>query len=84
MGQDTLQYLCGTEIYIDTAFGYGTTPKPIQQAILEKHGVEKTLFATDCPWHAPAMELFQIESLGLSDGEKEQIKSGNARRLLKI
>lgn len=84
MGQDTLKYLCGTEIYIDTAFGYGTTPKPIQQTILEKHGVDKILFATDCPWHAPSMELFQIDSLGLSEPEKEKIKSGNARRLLHI
>lgn len=84
MGQDTLKFLCGTDIYIDTAFGYGSTPKPIQQAILEKHGVDKILFATDCPWHTPSMELFQMDCLGLSDTEKEKIKSGNARRLLNI
>ncbi len=84
MGQDTLNYLCGTDIYMDTAFGYGSTPKPIQQAILDKHGVDKILFATDCPWHAPSMELFQLDCLGLSESEKEQIKYKNARRLLNI
>lgn len=82
MGQDTLKYLCGTDVYLDTAFGYGTTPKPIQQAILEKHGTDKILFASDCPWHAPSMELFQLNSLELTDSEKEQITSGNARKLL--
>ncbi len=84
MGEDTLKYLCGTEIFMDTAFGYGSTPKPIVQAILEKHGTDKILFASDAPWHAPYMDLFQIENLGLSESEKEKILSKNARKLLKI
>lgn len=84
MGEETLKYLCGTDIYFDTAFGYGTGPKPIQLAILEKHGVDKILFATDSPWHTPAMELFQLETLGLTESEKEKVKSGNAKRLLNI
>lgn len=84
MGQDTLKYLCGTDIYMDTAFGYGTTPKPIQKAIIEKHGTDKILFASDCPWHAPSMELHQLSTLSLSDTEKEKVLGGNAKKLLGI
>lgn len=82
MGQETLAHLCGLDIYFDTAFGYGSTPKPLQQAILEKHGADKILFASDCPWHAPSMDLFQLANLELSESEAEQIRSGNAKRLL--
>lgn len=84
MGQETLKHLCGKDIYFDTAFGYGSTPKPIQQAILEKHGVDKILFASDCPWHAPWMDLFQLGCLGLSKDEEEKIKGLNAKNLLGI
>ncbi|MBQ4088015.1 MAG: amidohydrolase family protein [Clostridia bacterium] len=85
MGLQTLRHLCGIEhLYFDTAFGYASTPKPIQQAILEKHGTDKILFASDCPWHAPSQDLFQLSTLALTDTEREQILSGNARRLLNI
>ncbi len=82
MGQETLELLCGLDIYFDTAFGYASTPKPIQQAILEKHGADKILFASDCPWHAPSMDLFQLRSLELSESELESILCGNAKTLL--
>jgi len=84
MGEEVLKHLCGTDMYFDTAFGYGSTPKPIAQAILEKHGTDKVLFATDCPWHAPHLDLFQIESLGLSETEKEKILYKNAKKLLRL
>lgn len=82
MGEETLRHLCGLDIYFDTAFGYGSTPKPMQHAILEKHGADKILFASDCPWHAPSLDLFQLNSLGLSETERERICCGNAKQLL--
>lgn len=84
MGQETLRHLCGLDIYFDTAFGYASTPKPIQQAILEKHGTDKILFASDCPWHAPSMDMFQLRTLGLSETELQSILSGNAKQLLDL
>lgn len=84
MGMDTLRLLCGLDIYFDTAFGYGSTPKPIQQAILERHGTDKILFASDCPWSKPSLNLFQLKGFGLTKSELENILSGNAKRLLKL
>lgn len=84
MGQETLKHLCGLDIYFDTAFGYASTPKPIQQAILEKHGTDKILFASDCPWHTPSMDMFQLKTLGLSESEQAAVLGENAKRLLQI
>ncbi len=84
MGQETIRHLCGLDIYFDTAFGYASTPKPVQQTILEKHGTDKILFASDCPWHAPSMDLFQLKTLELSETELCAILGENAKKLLHL
>lgn len=84
MGEETLKYLCGRDVYFDTAFGYGSGSKQMRQAILEKHGADKVLFASDCPWHAPGADLYLLSCLGLSKTEEEMIKSTNAKKLLGI
>ena len=84
MGEDVLTHLCGTDMFFDTSFGYGTMPKYYAQKILEKHGSDKLLFGTDTPWHTPQMELRLLSTLGLSDADLRKITEGNARRLLKI
>ncbi len=84
MGMDTLRHLCGLDLYFDTAFGYGSTPKPIQQAILEKHGTDKILFASDSPWSKASLNLFQLKGFGLTKSELENILSKNAKRLLRL
>ncbi len=82
--EDVVKLLCGTDIYLDTAFAYGAVPKKTILRMLEKHGVEKILFATDCPWHNAALEKRMLSTLGLSDGELELIYHGNAEKLLGI
>ncbi len=80
-----IEQLCGNEmLYIDTSFSAGVIPKYYAQTIIEKHGTDKILFGTDTPWHAPDAEKRLINSLSLSEGEREQIFSGNAKRLLGI
>ncbi len=84
-GEDVLKYLCGNEmLYIDTSFSYGAMPKYYAQAIIEHHGADKILFGTDTPWHCPDMEKRLVASLELSEHERDQICSGNARALLGI
>lgn len=83
-GDDVLRYLCGQEVYFDTAFSYAQMPKYYAHAILERHGSERILFGTDTPWHTPAMEMRLLTSLGLSDSELANITHRNAQRLLGI
>ena len=81
-GAEVLKLLCGLPIYFDTSYGYGAIAKPVAAQIIEKHGVDRMLFGSDCPWHSPQNEKRLMESLGLSENEKEKIYHGNAEELL--
>ncbi len=82
-GKDVLKYLCGKDIYFDTSFGYSTMPKYYAEKIIEKHGTNKILFGTDSPWHTAKMEIRMLSTLGLSNGDMENITHTNAENLLK-
>lgn len=82
--EDTLRYLCGTDIYLDTSFGYSMMPKYYAEKILEKHGTNAVLFGTDTPWHTASMEMRLLSSLRLSQEEMDSITHKNAQRLLGI
>lgn len=82
--EEVVKYLCGTEVYFDTSFGYSQMPKYYAQKILDTHGADKLLFGTDTPWHTAQMELRLINSLELSEKDKEKIFYKNAQKLLNI
>ena len=81
--EQTIDYLSGTGIYIDTSFSYGTVPPDYAKKIISSIGEDRVLFGTDMPWSSPVNELNYIDSLGLSDEEKKKIKYLNAQKLLK-
>lgn len=83
-GKEVYELLCTKEIYFDTSFGYGTMPKYYAEKIIERHGANKLLFATDSPWHTKDMEMRLLKSLNLSDQDMENITHKNAEKLLKI
>lgn len=82
--EEVLDTLCGENIYFDVSFGYCTMPKLVAQAIVDKHGADRLLFASDMPWHRPEWELRLINSLDLSESDREKIFCGNAKKLLNI
>lgn len=84
MGEDVLKYLCDIPVYFDTAFGYATMSKDKAQRILDKKGADLILFGSDCPWHAPHWDVGMIETLDLSQSDKEKIYHLNAEKLLGI
>ena len=85
MWDEVLAHLAGQKnLFIDTSFGYGQLPRESAIKIVEKHGVENMLFATDSPWHTPSLEKRFIATLGLSEGEKELLYHENAEKLLGI
>ena len=81
-GPEVLETLCGQDVYFDLSFGYGTMPKQIAQAIVDRHGPDRLLFASDMPWHRPAWELRLIDSLDISADDREKILFRNAQTLL--
>lgn len=83
-GSEVLEKLCGKELYFDLSFGYGTMPKYLAQAILDRHTPQKLLFGSDMPWHRPAWELRLLNSLDMSENDREMILHGNGEKLLKL
>ena len=83
-GMEVLDKLCGQDIYFDLSYGYDCIPKPIAQAIIDKHGPEKLLFGSDMPWHRPEWELRLIHSLDISENDREKIFFRNAQNLLNL
>lgn len=83
-GEEVIKHLCGKDIYFDTSFGYGTSPKYYIEKILEKHGTDKILFGTDTPWHTAKMEQRLLNSIKITDEDMEKITHKNAEKLLQI
>ena len=54
------------------------------EQMIKAHGVEKFLYATDCPWSSGIKTQEVINSLNLLDGDKEKIFYKNAAKLLQI
>lgn len=83
-GEKVVELLCGRDLFFDTSFGCGTIPRPLVLRIVEKHGTDKILFGTDMPWHSANMEKNLLDTLELSDSEKNKICCENAKKLLGI
>ncbi len=76
--------LAGTEAYFDVSFGYGALPREYAMIIIKKHGADKLLLGSDGPWHTVGMETRFLETLQLTEEEKEKIYYKNAKELLGI
>ncbi len=81
---EVLEHLLGKDIYIDTSFGYSLIPKYYAQQIIDRHGADKIIFGSDCPWHTPEMELRLLDTLEISHADFEKITHKNAEKLLNI
>jgi len=82
-GEEAAEALAGkADIYMDTSCSVGYLAPDLAEKIIKKHGAERILFASDCPWGSPRLHAEFIDGLKLSDREKELIFYGNAMRLL--
>ena len=95
---DVERDLAGAPVWLDTAFSLGpVTPDDGQNKapylsnnlsnedfvrIVRKHGTDKILFATDSPWESQKNYIERMYETSLSDQEKQQIFSDNAKKLL--
>lgn len=82
--EEVYEYLAGEDIYLDTAFTFGHIGEEMFYKILEKHGVDKILFATDCPWGNQKNDLESFRKLNLTSKVKDAILYKNALELLEI
>ena len=82
--QDVYDLLAGIdgEVYFDTAFTSRYCPDDMMEKIINKHGADRILFASDLPWDSPALIRDKILRLNISDDAKEKILGLNTKRLL--
>ena len=83
--EEAARYLAGREnVYFDMAFAsHFLDPAGFAQ-LVRLHGVEKVLFATDCPWSTVPNEMALLLQSGLTAEEQEQIAWKNAARLFRL
>jgi len=82
--EEVYEHLAGEDVFLDTAFIYDYISKEQFLKILEKHGSDKILFATDSPWSDMTKGMEWMKGLSLPQSVEEDILSGNAKRLLGI
>lgn len=82
MWEDVDKYLIGTPLMIDTSMTNTFLDKDFCADMIKRHGAEKVLFGSDCPWQAQKDALSYLLSLDISENEKELILYKNAKRLL--
>ena len=83
-GGEVLEKLCGENLWFDLSYGYGCIPKPMAQKIVDTHTPDMLLFGSDMPWHRPEWEMRLIDSLDISETDRDKIYFQNAAKLLSL
>ncbi len=78
------ELLAGEDVYLDTAFMEEYISDEQLVRIIRKHGAERILFGTDCPWSGQRESIERIRNLPLAGQELELIFGGNAEKLLEL
>ena len=78
-----LECLAGEDVYFDTAYCLRSTGKYAFLKLLEAHGADRMLFASDSPWQDPGAEIRFIKELDLG-ADEDKILYKNASKLLKL
>ena len=81
---EVYELLCEYNCYFDTAFTFHEIDERVFKKILERHGAEKVLFATDCPWRGIKEDLQILKSYKLNEEDFNKITYKNALKILDL
>ena len=84
MPNEVFELLAGEDVYFDTAYLLSYLKKEDFLRILEKHGDDRVLFASDMPWSNVRGDIETIRSYSLQTNTEQKLFSENAKRLLGI
>ncbi len=82
MVNDVVKCLVGKDVYFDTAYVLKYLTKQEFLSVLEKHGEDKILFASDFPWSDFDSDVEIVKSYRLRSDTEDKIFYKNAKRLL--
>ncbi len=75
------ELIAGEKVYLDTAFLEDYISDEQLLRIIRRHGAERILFGTDCPWSGQRESIERFKKLSLTEEERTLIFSGNVERL---
>lgn len=81
---EVLECVAGRDVYLDTAYIFGFIEDKTFMDILNRHGADKILFATDSPWSGQKESLEYLEKLHLNKEDFDKMVGENAENLLKL
>lgn len=84
MAEQVLDTLCGLDVYFDTAYVLRNMSKDTFYRMIERHGADRILFASDSPWSSIEGDVKIIKSFGLDKKTEDKIFYENAAGLLGI
>ncbi len=84
MWEDVQRLLVGSPLYFDTAVVGMFIEPGMYRALIDAHGADKVLFASDSPWEDQAHALEALRSLDLPKEELEKITYKNASHILGV
>jgi len=76
------EYIVGRNVWIDISYSLGIIEDKQFMRIVQNHGADRTLFATDSPWGGQKETLEHLRKLDFSEEELERICCTNAMGLL--
>ncbi len=82
--KEVLEKLAGKAVYFDTAFTLNVIGSKLFKEILDKHGDDKVLFATDSPWQDIKNNAEVLKSYNLFKETEDKILYKNALKLLNL
>ena len=69
-------------VYLDTAFASHSIDPSQFERIVQRHGAERILFASDCPWDSPVKIHRIMDDFALTPAQRSRIDWENALELL--
>ena len=84
MEDGVLEFLCGKNVYFDTAYVLQNIKEEKFKAILEMQGEDRILFASDSPWGDMTQDVKRIKKYKLGKETENKIFYGNAEKILGI
>lgn len=84
MFDEVLSTLCDEDVYFDTALVLDYVDKDTFLKVLDRHGADRMLFATDSPWSSIRKSVDFIKKLSLDKNTEEKLFYKNAKELLGI
>ena len=82
MHEEVYELLAGRNVYFDTSYVLDEMDRELFLKIVEKHGSDKILFASDSPWKQPKALVDALCNMGLSKADEEKVFYKNAEKLL--